>query len=46
MHARLYFETEETVLDGTHDDLPEKAFYMVGNIEEAVEKAEKMQAEE
>jgi F-type H+-transporting ATPase subunit beta len=34
------------ILDGTHDDLPEQAFYMVGNIAEAVEKAEKMQAEE
>ena len=33
------------ILEGTHDDLPEQAFYMVGNIEEAVEKAEKMQAE-
>ena len=27
------------ILDGQHDDLPEQAFYMVGNIEEAVEKA-------
>jgi F-type H+-transporting ATPase subunit beta len=27
------------VLAGKHDDLPEQAFYMVGNIEEAVEKA-------
>ena len=34
------------ILEGTHDGLPEQAFYMVGNIEEAVEKAEKMQAEE
>jgi F-type H+-transporting ATPase subunit beta len=34
------------ILDGTHDDLPEQAFYMVGNIAEAVEKAEKLQAEE
>ena len=34
------------ILEGTHDALPEQAFYMVGNIEEAVEKAEKMQAEE
>ncbi|MBN2082065.1 F0F1 ATP synthase subunit beta [bacterium] len=30
------------VLDGKHDELPEQAFYMVGNIDEAVEKAEKM----
>jgi F-type H+-transporting ATPase subunit beta len=26
------------ILDGVHDDLPEQAFYMVGTIEEAVEK--------
>ncbi len=33
------------ILDGKHDDLPEQAFYMVGNIEAAREKGEKMQAE-
>ena len=33
------------VLDGKHDDLPEQAFYMVGSIDEAVEKGEKMKAE-
>ena len=27
------------VVDGKHDDLPEQAFYMVGSIDEAVEKA-------
>jgi F-type H+-transporting ATPase subunit beta len=27
------------ILDGKHDDLPEQAFYMVGTIEEAVQKA-------
>jgi F-type H+-transporting ATPase subunit beta len=27
------------IADGTHDNLPEQAFYMVGTIEEAVEKA-------
>lgn len=27
------------ILDGKHDDLPEQAFYMVGTIEDAVEKA-------
>lgn len=27
------------ILEGKHDDLPESAFYMVGGIEEAVEKA-------
>jgi F-type H+-transporting ATPase subunit beta len=33
------------ILDGKHDDLPEQAFYMVGQIEEAREQAEKMEAE-
>ncbi|MBM3858484.1 MAG: F0F1 ATP synthase subunit beta [Verrucomicrobia bacterium] len=32
----------EEILEGKHDDLPEQAFYMVGVIEEAREKAEKM----
>ena len=31
--------------DGEYDHLPEPAFYMVGTIEEAIEKAEKMAAE-
>ena len=30
------------ILEGRHDDLPEDAFYMVGTIEEAVAKAEKI----
>ncbi len=30
------------ILEGKHDDLPEAAFYMVGTIDEAVEKAKKM----
>ena len=30
------------ICKGDHDHLPESAFYMVGGIEEAVEKAEKM----
>ena len=30
------------IVEGQHDELPEQAFYMVGGIEEAVEKAEKM----
>jgi F-type H+-transporting ATPase subunit beta len=30
------------VVEGKHDDLPEQAFYMVGNIDEAVEKARTM----
>ena len=34
------------ILDGQYDDLPEQAFYMVGPIEEAVENAERMRAEE
>lgn len=40
-----YVELEDTlrgfeeILEGRHDDLPEQAFYMVGTIEEAVEKA-------
>lgn len=33
------------ILEGQHDDLPEQAFYMVGQIEEAREQAEKMEAE-
>jgi F-type H+-transporting ATPase subunit beta len=32
------------ILEGKHDTLPEQAFYMVGNIESAVEKAQKMAA--
>lgn len=32
------------ILDGKHDDLPEDAFYMVGGIEEAVEKGKKLLA--
>ncbi len=43
-----YVTLEETIagfkgiLEGKYDHLPENAFYMVGNIEEAIEKAEKM----
>src|SRR6186713_889396 len=32
----------KAIVDGKHDDLPEQAFYLVGTIEEAVEKAKKM----
>ena len=32
------------IVEGKHDDLPEQAFYMVGTIEEAVEKAAAMKA--
>jgi F0F1-type ATP synthase beta subunit len=35
----------EEILDGKHDALPEAAFYMVGGIDEAVEKAKKLAAE-
>jgi F-type H+-transporting ATPase subunit beta len=31
------------ILEGKHDGLPESAFYMVGSIEEAVEKAKTLQ---
>ncbi|MCA1593479.1 MAG: F0F1 ATP synthase subunit beta [Acidobacteria bacterium] len=46
-----YVKLEDTIrgfqeiVDGKHDDLPEQAFYMVGTIEEAREKAQKMAAE-
>jgi F-type H+-transporting ATPase subunit beta len=30
------------ILDGKHDDLPEQAFYMVGGIDEVVEKAKRL----
>ena len=30
------------VIDGKHDDLPEQAFYMVGGIDEVLEKAERL----
>jgi F-type H+-transporting ATPase subunit beta len=46
-----YVPTRETVrgfreiLDGKHDDLPEQAFFMVGTIDQAVEKAERMRTE-
>ncbi|MCL5970750.1 MAG: F0F1 ATP synthase subunit beta [Patescibacteria group bacterium] len=42
-----YVKTEDTVkgfkeiLEGKHDNLPEQAFYMVGSIQEAVEKNKK-----
>ncbi len=32
------------ILDGKHDALPEQAFYLVGTIEDAIEKAKKLQA--
>jgi F-type H+-transporting ATPase subunit beta len=48
--AGKYVKIEDTVrgfkeiVDGKHDEVPEQAFYLVGTIEEAVEKAEKMTA--
>ena len=45
-----YVKIEDTVrsfkeiVEGKYDDIPEQAFYMVGTIEEALEKAEKMKA--
>ncbi|KAG5725646.1 hypothetical protein E4T56_gene1751, partial [Termitomyces sp. T112] len=35
----------KAVVDGEYDHLPEAAFYMVGGIDEAVEKAKKLAAE-
>jgi F-type H+-transporting ATPase subunit beta len=32
------------ILEGKHDEVPEQAFYMVGTIEEVLEKADKMKA--
>jgi F-type H+/Na+-transporting ATPase subunit beta len=43
-----YVKLEDTIkgfqeiLDGKHDELPEQAFYMVGTIENAVEKGERL----
>lgn len=48
----VYVKLEDTIrgfkeiLAGKHDNLPEQAFYMVGTIEEAVEKGRKMEAGE
>ncbi|MBW1878412.1 MAG: F0F1 ATP synthase subunit beta [Deltaproteobacteria bacterium] len=36
----------QEILEGKHDDLPEGAFYMVGTIEDVVEKARKMAQED
>ncbi len=43
-----YVKLEDTIrgfkelVEGKHDDIPEQAFYLVGTIEEAIEKAEKL----
>ncbi len=48
--AGRYVKIEDTIrsfkeiLEGKHDDLPEQAFMYVGTIEEAVEKAKKLQS--
>lgn len=45
-----YVKLEDTirgfkeVLDGKHDEIPEQAFYLVGTIEDAIKKAEKLVA--
>lgn len=50
-HPGVFVPIEETIkgfkqiLAGKYDDLPEQAFYMVGTIEEAIKKAEAMNAE-
>jgi F-type H+/Na+-transporting ATPase subunit beta len=47
-----FVELDETirsfkeVVEGKHDDLPEQAFYLVGSIDEAVEKARSLSGEE
>ena len=47
-----YVKLEDTiagfreVIEGKHDDLPEQAFYMVGTIDEAVEKGKQLAGEE
>ncbi|MBH72607.1 MAG: F0F1 ATP synthase subunit beta [Rhodospirillaceae bacterium] len=33
------------IVDGEYDELPEQAFYLVGGIDEAIEKSKKMEAE-
>jgi F-type H+-transporting ATPase subunit beta len=46
----IYVTLEDTiksfkgVLEGKYDDLPEAAFYMVGGIDDVIEKAEKLKA--
>src|SRR3954463_7580994 len=35
----------QEIIDGKHDDLPEQAFYMVGTIEEARERGERLAAQ-
>ena len=37
---------QKSIVDGEHDNIPESAFYMVGTIEEALEKSKKISKEE
>ena len=47
----VFVNLEETIagfkgiVEGLYDDLPEAAFYMVGTIEEAIEKAKYLEQE-
>jgi F-type H+-transporting ATPase subunit beta len=47
-----YVKVEDTIrgfkeiLDGKHDEIPEQAFYMLGGIDQVLEKYEQMKAEE
>ena len=36
----------KSIVDGEHDNIPESAFYMIGTIEEALEKSKKISKEE
>ncbi len=44
----VYVQLQDTIkafkeiVDGKHDDIPEQAFYMVGTIEQAIEKAQRL----
>ncbi|MFH2012191.1 MAG: F0F1 ATP synthase subunit beta [Pseudomonadota bacterium] len=46
----VYVKLDDTIkgfreiVEGKHDDLPEQAFYMVGTIEDAIQKAERLMA--
>ena len=42
MNVERVLQYCDVICKGEYDHLPEAAFYMVGTIEEAVEKAEKM----
>jgi len=50
--AGKYVKIEDTIrgfkeiVEGKHDDIPEQAFYMVGGIEEVLERAKEMSSEE